>query len=73
MKNSQKLVFTMLVAVLLLEFGSLTKITTIWGMAFSLDTAGTAQAGGTVPTSTPTNTGVQTQPTTHPTNPVENL
>lgn len=35
MNNPQKLVFTMLVAILALEFGSLTKLRTIWSLAFT--------------------------------------
>lgn len=36
MGNGQKLVFTMLVGILLLEFGSLSKLQRVWGMAFAL-------------------------------------
>lgn len=36
MNNSQKAVFTMLAAVLLLEFGSLSKLQAVWGMAFGV-------------------------------------
>lgn len=36
MGNGQKVVAIMLVAVLLLEFGSLTKLQKIWGLAFDV-------------------------------------
>lgn len=36
MKNSQRIVLSMLMAVLLLEFGSLSKLQIIWSMAFAL-------------------------------------
>lgn len=61
--NSQKLVFTMLVAALLLEFGSLTKLQKIWTLAFTAP--GTQQ-----PTSTPTSTpGTQYTTLTTPAHP----
>lgn len=38
---AQKTVFTMLVAILLLEFGSLTKLQQIWRLAFQAEETGT--------------------------------
>lgn len=66
--NAQKTVLTMLVAILVLEFGSFTKLRKVWALAF---TGSDTSSQGT-PTGTPTNnTGlvqlVQVQPTTHPT------
>jgi hypothetical protein len=42
--NSQKMVFSMLVAILLLEFGSLTKLQKLWQLAFNATTPATATA-----------------------------
>lgn len=58
MAKNQKLVFTMLTAILLLEFGSLTKIQKIWGLAF-----GVPALQGTQPNTN--NNGIQVVPS-HP-------
>ncbi len=62
--NPQKVVFTMLAAILLLEFGSLTKLQKVWGLAFNAPA-----------TSTPTSTTTSSNPTVtlmQPTHPVTN-
>jgi hypothetical protein len=59
--NSQKMVFSMLVAILLLEFGSFTKLQRIWQLAFTASTPST-------PTTASTNAPlVNVSPNTHPT------
>jgi hypothetical protein len=57
--NSQKMVFSMLVAILLLEFGSLTKLQKLWQLAFSSSTPATASTNAPVKS-------VNIAPNTHP-------
>lgn len=65
MNNAQRFVFSSLVAVILLEFGSFTKIQKIWSLAFNNATTTTAQTSSNTNNSNGTITII---PNAHPTN-----